>query len=227
MGSKPGDIGMRKLASLTFAGAMALAVAGLATTANATTFAGSYTATVHTLGDGLLLQTQDLTPGAGTNFTFDLTTLTQTADVNLFDLWTNEASADLDDFAPQSVSVTFDFTAPNPIQDGSVGGLTGAYTFFGLFSGGYVQWANDGNQTFNFGNGGQLAVHLDDAIFNTGPGLGFDEGPGGRATITAQFNLNSLSAAAPEPATWGMMIMGFGLAGSVMRRRRAAQTAVA
>ena len=211
---------MRKLASLTLAGAMALAAAGLATAANATTFAGSYTATVHTSGNGLLLQTQDLTPGAGTNFTFDLSTLAQTADVNLFDLWTNEASADLDDFAPQTISVTFDFTAPNPIQDGSVGGVTGAYTFFGLFSGGYVQWANGGNQTFNFGNGGQLAVHLDDATFNTGPGLNFDEGPGERATITAQFNLNSLSAAVPEPATWGMMIMGFGLAGAVMRRRR-------
>jgi hypothetical protein len=30
----------------------------------------------------------------------------------------------------------------------------------------------------------------------------------------------------PEPATWAMMIMGFGAAGSVLRRRKAARVAV-
>ncbi|MBT9473847.1 MAG: PEPxxWA-CTERM sorting domain-containing protein [Phenylobacterium sp.] len=31
----------------------------------------------------------------------------------------------------------------------------------------------------------------------------------------------SLSSAVPEPATWAMMIAGFGLAGSALRSRRA------
>ncbi|MBT9472342.1 MAG: PEPxxWA-CTERM sorting domain-containing protein [Phenylobacterium sp.] len=30
-----------------------------------------------------------------------------------------------------------------------------------------------------------------------------------------------VSSAVPEPATWAMMIMGFGLVGSAMRRRQA------
>jgi hypothetical protein len=34
-------------------------------------------------------------------------------------------------------------------------------------------------------------------------------------------------SAAPEPAAWGMMVLGFGVAGAAMRRRRAATTAVA
>ena len=34
-------------------------------------------------------------------------------------------------------------------------------------------------------------------------------------------------SAAPEPATWSMMILGFGVAGAAMRRRRAATTAIA
>lgn len=34
------------------------------------------------------------------------------------------------------------------------------------------------------------------------------------------FEIDSLAAAAPEPASWIMMIFGFGLAGSVLRRHR-------
>jgi hypothetical protein len=36
----------------------------------------------------------------------------------------------------------------------------------------------------------------------------------------------SVSGAVPEPATWGMMILGFGLVGMSMRRRGAARTSV-
>ncbi|HEY9235888.1 MAG TPA: PEPxxWA-CTERM sorting domain-containing protein [Phenylobacterium sp.] len=36
-----------------------------------------------------------------------------------------------------------------------------------------------------------------------------------------QFRVEGLSSAVPEPATWAMMIAGFGLAGATIRRRRA------
>ena len=220
---------MRKLASLTMAGAMALAAAGLATSANATAFAGSYTTNVY--GDtaaedgnaGLKILTQETTPGVGAGFAFNLNTLADLANVSLFDIWTDEGSVQGDDLAQKTITVSFDFTAPNPIQDGSVGGVTGAFT--GFFSGGYVVWANGGNQTFNFGNGGQLSVHLNDAVFNEslfGDLNDSNQGYSQRAAITGTFSLNSLSAAVPEPATWGMMIMGFGMAGAIVRRRRTA-----
>ena len=37
---------------------------------------------------------------------------------------------------------------------------------------------------------------------------------------TASSSLVAVSGAAPEPATWGMMILGFGFAGYTLRRRR-------
>lgn len=44
----------------------------------------------------------------------------------------------------------------------------------------------------------------------------------------AAFEIDDLVTAAPEPATWGMMILGFGLAGAQLRsRRRSAKLAVA
>ena len=55
---------------------------------------------------------------------------------------------------------------------------------------------------------------------------------GGAAAGTAYFNIHTAAfpggeirgflTAIPEPATWGMMILGFGLAGAALRRRRAA-----
>ena len=53
---------------------------------------------------------------------------------------------------------------------------------------------------------------------NGGPGL---------TSITFQstnraFEIDSIATAAPEPATWAMMLLGFGLVGSQLRRRRPA-----
>ncbi len=43
--------------------------------------------------------------------------------------------------------------------------------------------------------------------------------PGG-ATGEGTFNINPLVAGVPEPATWAMMILGFGLIGGAVRRRK-------
>lgn len=37
------------------------------------------------------------------------------------------------------------------------------------------------------------------------------------------FSLNGITGAVPEPATWAMMILGFGLVGAALRQRRSAQ----
>lgn len=42
-----------------------------------------------------------------------------------------------------------------------------------------------------------------------------------------QIRVESITSAVPEPATWAMMITGFGLAGTVLRRRRKAGVAAA
>ena len=40
-------------------------------------------------------------------------------------------------------------------------------------------------------------------------------------TTANSFEADNIAAAVPEPAAWGMMILGFGVVGAAMRRRRA------
>ena len=66
--------------------------------------------------------------------------------------------------------------------------------------------------------------------FSIGAGSGFGSGYTGYAdylrvatnagATTFNFELASATAAVPEPATWAMMIAGFGLVGGAMRRRK-------
>lgn len=60
---------------------------------------------------------------------------------------------------------------------------------------------------------------------NTTTGATTLVGPYGAASNIA--GLAFLGGAVPEPSTWGMMLFGFGLVGSVLRRRRALATAIA
>ena len=198
-----------------------------ASAASATVFTGTYTESHLTADPGLVLQTNNLAPSP---FTFNLTNVGDTAQQNLFQLYTNENSVELDDFANKPISVTLDFTTPDVFGGGVAGGTHGAFTITGLFTHdefGTVVWNNNGNTILNFGNGGQLGVHLDDANFNLRHDGLFDgsltPGLAGAATITADFTL--ISNPVPEPATWALMIGGFGMAGAALRRRRAAALA--
>jgi hypothetical protein len=202
--------------------------AGAATSVQATTFTGSYGESHNAADPGLKLLTNNLAPSP---FSFNLTNVGDTAHQNLFQLYTNEASLDFDDLAGKPISVTLAFTAPSNFG-GTIGGTTdGAFTFslsgfFNLTENnfGTLSWANNGNQVLDFGNGGQLLVHLDDANFNlTRTSFGdsaLTPGLAGAATVTADFTLKA--AAVPEPASWALMIGGFGMAGATLRRRRAA-----
>ncbi|WP_293385127.1 PEPxxWA-CTERM sorting domain-containing protein [Phenylobacterium sp. SCN 70-31] len=48
---------------------------------------------------------------------------------------------------------------------------------------------------------------------------------GGIEADHVQYGRQTLTAAVPEPTTWAMMILGFGAAGALLRRRRAAPVA--
>jgi len=60
--------------------------------------------------------------------------------------------------------------------------------------------------------------------FAGGNGTGRQVGPNGDFALGDNAGYQLLSSAAPEPASWAMMVGGFGLAGAAMRRRRAAVT---
>lgn len=85
----------------------------------------------------------------------------------------------------------------------------------------------NGVQQFTFNDAGNLAV-----ISNTLHFFRDDTAVGGEAATgfvdyirLADAGGFTATAAIPEPATWAVMIMGFGAAGAMLRRRRAAAAA--
>ena len=81
------------------------------------------------------------------------------------------------------------------------------------FLGNYIEGSRAGNNTVNaFDDVGLFGVPV--ATFNT-----FD-GPNAANLTFARFTLSSVTGSVPEPATWGMMLMGFGAMGVSLRRRR-------
>lgn len=142
---------------------------------------------------------------------FTLASVGATHTTNVFRIGTNESSVDLDDLLPRSVSATFGFTSPGGASGTAVGSSSGFYRLFtncGAFAGGCgrVDWTNP--TIVNFDGGGQFSITLTDVEFGT-PGF---------ANVAARFEL--IAAPVPEPSTWAMLILGFGLVGGAMRSRR-------
>ncbi|MFL5294868.1 MAG: lectin-like domain-containing protein [Phenylobacterium sp.] len=74
-------------------------------------------------------------------------------------------------------------------------------------------------------------VNLANVLQSTNAFVGFTSGTGAAAAnhdiINWEFRdtFSPINAGVPEPATWGLMLVGFGAMGSVLRRRRASLTA--
>lgn len=196
------------------AAAVALSVSAFAAEA-ATVFSGSVKSITANGGDpGLVVQT-----GNYNSFSLPLEKNVVSAPVGLFSIWTNEGDIGWDDWAPKKIFVELAFTAPEgPWGGGPIEGQTFGIDLF-FTEGGKVTW--DAPEILTFGNGGQLKVTLLPTTFNWGT-FGTDPGQQYGGVVDAKFELLSepLQSAVPEPATWAMMITGFGLAGAAIRRRR-------
>jgi hypothetical protein len=183
----------------------ALLLAGVAATAaSAAHFTATDTVTANT-GSGLIINASPIP------LSFDLTAGNSTTQ-DVFTISTPESSIQGDDLVGKSISVKFTFTSPLS-QTGTIGGTTiGEETLFGTFQNGSVTW--NGPQTFDFGSAGILTVSLNNKDF----GNGFFGLSNGGSTVTGNFKL---TAAVPEPASWAMMVGGFGVVGGALRRRSA------
>jgi hypothetical protein len=215
---------MKKTLSIAAAAAAVLLAAGLATSAGATQYVGTFNESVFTGPDssGLIIETE---PNAlGLNFTLNGAA---TKTIDLFDIWTNEPSLDTNDTHAKTITVNFNFSLPNA-QTGQVTGQTFGVDgqFFVRDGVGEVTW--NGPTTVNFG-GTSLTIQLDNETFNAGnifcpsclnPGL-FNS-----ADVLGHFT-QTVNPGVPEPASWALMITGFGMAGGMLRRRRTAVAAVA
>ncbi len=194
-----------------------------ATQAGATEFKGSWSITdLQTSDPGLIVQT---TANGGS---FDLpdgllTASAPSTDVNLFTIYTKESSVDSDDTQPgQGIAVTFDFTLPAFGSTTISGDTFGSKTFLGVIQNGNLVWNNGGFGEFTWGNGGVLDITLNGGQFDTGL---FGLHGGARSGLDVKANFDWKSDPVPEPASWALMITGFGMAGATLRRRRAVAVA--
>ena len=77
------------------------------------------------------------------------------------------------------------------------------------------------NSLFRFDLGGRVptAADLRDPALATFRSFSFavNDGSGGLGSVQGNFTATITSAAVPEPATWAMLILGFGLIGGAMR----------
>ncbi len=76
--------------------------------------------------------------------------------------------------------------------------------------------APPGRRTYQVMLGDDSNANLSWALFDNATGYAWNSGDG---------TVSQVSIAVPEPASWVMMIAGFGLAGAMLRRRRAAALA--
>lgn len=191
----------------------ALATVVMASSANAAQFIGTYTVNAYSGSNGLEIETWD-NPN---NINFVLNSVGQSSTEALFRIWTDETSVNGSDENPKNITVHFNFTSPvafgGDVTGSTFGDISGSYQF------GHVTWNDPVILAFT---GGQLKVTMNDADFNKGK-YDLDGGYWHGADINAKFEL--MSGAVPEPATWAMMITGFGMAGVALRRRRYASIA--
>ena len=105
------------------------------------------------------------------------------------------------------ISLTLAFLNPAGASIGNGASVVYA-TFGGLASGGKIDWFSN-SQTVTAANGTEFTVVFDDL-----KGLQL----GSSKELSARITLDSV---VPEPASWALMIGGFGMAGATLRRRRA------
>lgn len=210
-------MGMKLLAAMAAAGGLALA----ASQAQATTFTGSWNLEYVNSDPGLALQIQTLNP----TFDFTLSPGNEVKTISLFKIYTNETAINPDDLADGDIKLTFNFSAPTPNSVDPITGTTNGYMegLFGRIQGGKLTWNNGGVTQLHFGNGltGLMTISVNGGEFNEGGLWGTDEGLSEALKVKGTFHWDNDPIAAPEPASWALMIGGFGMAGATLRRRRA------
>lgn len=192
-----------------------LGMVGLSSVASAVSFSGDFSVTAHSEGDGLVIGTSKIFDP----MEFELLTVGESINRDLFRIWTDEKSVNADDFVPQNITVAFDFLSP--VGAGTVEGQTaGAEVFFGLFQGGQVAWNEP--TLISFDDGSQLSITLSGEDFNWGA-FGLNNGEAYGAIVSANFELISDSAAViPLPAGLPLLLSGIGGLALLRRRRNAA-----
>lgn len=121
-------------------------------------------------------------------------------------------------------SDTFDFTMPTGRADfvvtSTMSGGSQNITWSSIaFNGTEFDSGSAGWNEFSFLNGITVTKDSQQQLVLTGVS-------GGNASYSGVITFMPTAAAVPEPATWAMLIVGFGGAGAILRRTRRPQTAL-
>lgn len=109
-------------------------------------------------------------------------------------------------------------TVDRGVKDFNILISTNGVDYTQVFSGTMTRENGDPAPAQNFAFTGSAQYVKLDLLNNYAEGTIYDP----YATGLAEVRFNSATGAVPEPATWAMMIAGFGIAGAAMRRRNAA-----
>jgi hypothetical protein len=228
----------------------ALAVATCAASAaSAATFAGSYSTSGNwsSNNNGLNIAINN---GSGSFNVANLIAGGPAKSFNLFYISTPESvnvpsSGNDGDATPHSIHVNFTFSNPNLPGSGPDGAVNGTTVGVdgGIHGNDYGQLSWNAPVTVNFGSAGILTITLNPVQFDTysqhqnenlfqtqNENHDSDENEqSGKVRVTGTFSLAAATVpgGVPEPASWALMIGGFGMAGGMLRRRRTAVAATA
>ena len=138
-----------------------------------------------------------------------------------------------------NISVNFYDTGNNNLAGGNGYLFTSAYTgsAIGLASAGALATATSAANQWNFASGFQINPLTQYFFYSDAPLaplLGDDIAPGESYFVSSSptrnftptsgrninYTVNSMNGAVPEPATWALMLIGFGAIGAAMRRRQ-------